>query len=402
MGAFAESVTLEQMEEDPYPIYKRLRAEEPVAWLPVLKAWLVTRWADVRRVVSSPESFVTNSPMAPQARVAGTGNMLSTEGDTHAVWRQSVDDTFAPEATALVAAHARSVAESCVKPLLDLTGTDLMTSYFDMVGAATVTRVVGLDQFVDTETVIGWSTGISGGLGNPTGDPERIKRAADAGADMEARLVPIAVELTKHPDSSLISHMIHAGRQPGDPRPAADILSQLKAMTSSVRQPGWISGNALHALLTHPDQLDAVRANPQLLADAVHEAIRWAPTVGIVDRWTTRAVTLGEHEVPADVTIAAGIASANRDESSFRGQSIGTDPNRYDIARPRRPHVSLGYSRHSCLVAPFVPQIVEAALGVLLEKFPLLRLDGPAPKPRGWKFRKLESLPVRWDAPGTG
>jgi cytochrome P450 len=269
------------------------------------------------------------------------------------------------------------------------------------VGAATVTRVTGLDQFVDTDVVIGWSTGISGGLGNPTGDPERIRRAAEAGADMEARLVPIADDLTRNPDNSLISHMIHAGRQPGDPRPATDILSQLKAMTSSVRQPGWISGNALHALLTHPEQFAAVRADPSLLPAAVHESIRWAPTVGVVDRWTTHPVTIGGHDVPADATMAAGIASANRDESSFRGQSIGPDPNLFDITRPRRPYVSLGYARHSCLVAPFVPEIVAAALGVLLDNFPDLRLDGPAPQPRGWKFRKLESLQVRWDEPAT-
>src|SRR5215468_6958656 len=99
VGAFAENVTLEQLEADPYPIYRRLRHEEPVAWVPVLKAWLVTQWDDVHRVVSSSDSFVTNSAMAPQARVAGAGNMLSTESDTHAVWRQSVDDIFAQEAT---------------------------------------------------------------------------------------------------------------------------------------------------------------------------------------------------------------------------------------------------------------------------------------------------------------
>jgi cytochrome P450 len=401
MGAFAEGITLEQMEEDPHPIYRRLRREEPVAWVPVLKAWLVTRWDDVRRVLGSPESFVTDSATAPLVRVCGASNMLSTEGDRHAEWRQAVDDTFAREAALLVAAQARSIAEACVRPLLDRPGADLMGSYFEPVGATTVARVLGLDRFVGTDVVMGWCTGITDGLGNPTGDPERNKRAAAAGADMEARLLPVVTGLTDHPDDSLISHLIHAGRPAGDPRPPADILAQLKAMTLSLRQPGWISGNTLHALLTHPDQLGAVRANPRLLPDAVHEGIRWAPAVSVLDRWATRPVTLNGHQVPAGAMMAAGIASANRDESSFRGRSIGTDPNAFDITRPRRPYLSLGYARHQCLMTPFIPHVVEAALGVLLDTFPELRLDGPPPKPHGWKFRRLDSLPVRWDAPTT-
>jgi len=397
MGAFAESITLDQLEEDPYPIYRRLREEEPVAWMPVLKAWLVTRWDDVRMVMSNPDSFVTNSPSAPQVKVAGSGNMLSTEGDTHAEWRQAIDEIFAPEALPEVARHATEIARACVEALRDQGGTDLIEHYFDMVSASTVLSVLQLSTVVSAAQIVGWSTGISGGLGNPNGDPERLRRAAEAGADMEATLLPIVTELTAHPDNSLVSHLIHAGRPPGQPRPAKDIMSQFKAMTSSVRQPGWISGNALHSLLTHPEQLAKVRANPGLLGAAVHESLRWSPTVGVIDRWTTRPMTFGGHDLPADATMACGIASANRDDLSFRGQSIGGDPNEFDILRPRQPYVTLGYSRHTCPMIPFVPQIVQAALSALLDGFPDLRFDGPVPQPRGWKFRKFEHLNVRWD-----
>jgi cytochrome P450 len=397
MSAFAESVTLEQLDADPYPVYQRLRAEEPVAWMPALKAWLVTRWDDVRTVISNADSFVTNSPSAPQVKVAGSGNMLSTEGDTHAQWREAVDERFCPEALPEISAYARDAARTCVQALTDLPGTDLVEHYFDVVGASTVLKVLQLDGTVGVGQIVGWSTGISGGLGNPNGDPERLRRAAEAGADMEATLLPLVQALTDNPDGSLISRLIHAGRPPGQPRPPKDIMSQFKAMTSSVRQPGWISGNALYALLTHPEQLAAVRAEPALLADAVHESLRWAPTVGVIDRWTTGPMSFGGHDLPADAQLAVGIASANRDGLSFRGPALGSDPNEFDIRRPRQPHVTLGYARHSCLLIPFVPQVVQAALSALLDAFPRLRLDDAAPAPHGWKFRKLESLPVRWD-----
>ncbi|MFI8932208.1 cytochrome P450 [Streptomyces sp. NPDC053474] len=393
MSALAESITVERLEADPYPTYERLRSEEPVAWVPAVGAWLVTRWDDVRHILTSPESFTTTNDASPLSTYCGAENVLNQEGDRHTAIRAAIGDRFGEEAAPVVAAHAQTVGAERLRALEGRDEADLMAEYFEPVSVATAAWLLGLDGVdgIDTATLTRWSTGLTAALYNPSRDTAAHELGAAVSAEMTRVLRPHLTRLHAQPDGSPLSALVHAGCPAADASAAtAQALATVRMMTSAVREPGWLGGNTLHALLTHPEQMEVLRADSGLLSAAVREGIRWAAPVGTVGRLTTRTVALSGQELPAGAPVAPGIASANRDESAFPAAD------RFDLLRARTAApMSLGFGGHECLAAQVVPAVAEGALRQLLEHFPELHPVREV-RPRGWKFRKLDTLPVGW------
>jgi cytochrome P450 len=151
---------------------------------------------------------------------------------------------------------------------------------------------------------------------------------------------------------------------------------------------------ALH-LLSHPDQLALVRAEPALLADAVEESVRLEPAAAVVDRYATRDVELAGAAIRTGDLVTVSIAGANRDPALF------PEPDRFELRRPNaRLNLAFAQGPHFCLGAHAARLETRVAISTLLRELPGLRLDPdyPPAAPRGLVFRKPESLHVRWDA----
>ncbi|WP_194819848.1 cytochrome P450 [Nocardia sp. XZ_19_385] len=386
MDSFAESLTVDSLYVDPYPIYARLRREEPVAWVPALGVWLVTRLHDVRHVMSSPDSFVTSDPDAPLTKLCGPGmSILAQEGDAHAETRESVADRLAGETIPGLENVTDEIATAELATLSRRDSVDLMSEYFQPVCGAAMARTLGLGA-VPESTLRGWSSAFTDALQNPSGDPGRNTAAAAASREMDATLGPVLAELREHPDGSFLSALLHAGRPVGDPRDAETVLPTVKMMISAFKEPGWLAGNLTYALACHPGQLAQVRVDRELLNAAVHEAMRWLAPVGLVGRKTTRESTLDGVRLPPGVMVAPCLASANRDEREF------DDAEQFDIHRARKPYLTLGYGRHQCLASALIPVLAEVAVDRLLRDLPNLRVEPDAGELRGWKFRYLNRL----------
>ncbi|MFI0975600.1 cytochrome P450 [Streptomyces sp. NPDC021093] len=389
MSGLTEAITLAQLDDDPYPVYAQLRDREPVAWVPVLNAWFVTRWHDVRRVAEHPESFTTANTRSPLAQYCGVQNILLQEGDQHADTRASVDDRFARPAPATVSADVRKLAAERLRLLSGRDEADLMTEYFEPVTVAALGRFLGLDG-IEPTLLAHWSTALTDALYNPAQDPARAAAGTAASGDIDEVVGTRLRELSARPDDSVLSRLLHSGCPGRLPRPVPEALATLKMMFSALREPSWLAGNTLYALLTHPDQLAALRADPALLGAAVHEGTRWGAPVGAIGRTAVKDVVLGGVGIPAGATVLSAVASANRDASVFSSGET------FDLHRTPTPHLTLGYGRHGCLAAGIVPRVVEAALSVLLSDGPQeLRMTSDT-RPSGWKFRKMPTVRVAW------
>ncbi|QDQ09551.1 cytochrome P450 [Streptomyces spectabilis] len=385
----SEGPTLDELDEDPYPIYARLRAEAPVSWVPSLNAWLVTRWHDVRQVANLPESFTTANSKAPLADYCGPQNILTLEGDRHAAVRESVDDCFSWTRASAAVAHTRAIAADQLRTLAGRDEADLMGEYFEPVTVAALGRFMGLEGIAPT-TLAHWSKALTDALHNPEQDSGRAQAGRAAVADIDQVVGARLKELAARPDDSVLSRLLRSGCPQGTSREPEAVLSTLKMMLSAFREPSWLAGNTLYALMSRADQLAALRQDPQVLGAAVHEGVRWGAPVGVIGRLAVKDVALNGVEIPAGATVLSAIASANRDETVF---PAGEE---FDLRRPPAPCLTLGYGRHACLAADLVPKIVEAALATLLHDGPAeLRMTDDV-RPRGWKFRKLESLRVGW------
>jgi len=148
----------------------------------------------------------------------------------------------------------------------------------------------------------------------------------------------------------------------------------------------------LIALLEHPDQLAAIRADPSLLPLAVDEMLRWWTPVMVFRRTATRDADLAGVPVAAGDKVVVSFTAANRDELVF------PDPDRFDVRRSPNPHLSFGHGPHFCLGAHLARAQMQALFGELLRRTRTLELDGPPALLRSTFQRGVKRLPLRWVA----
>jgi cytochrome P450 len=156
--------------------------------------------------------------------------------------------------------------------------------------------------------------------------------------------------------------------------------------------------NLLFALLTHPDQLELLRADRSLVPRAIEEGLRWEAPLLSFGRVATQDIEIAGHPIAAGTTVNLCVHSANRDPQRW------TDPDRFDIMRPLRGHVSFGQGNHICLGIHFARMELRVALEVILDRLPGLRLAPGADDDihiGGLSTRSALRLPCEWDVATT-
>jgi len=151
--------------------------------------------------------------------------------------------------------------------------------------------------------------------------------------------------------------------------------------------------NMLSALLTHPEQLEMVRRDRNLIPKAIEESLRWNGPLCAINRGVAHDIELAGTRIPQGAYLHVCIGDANRDESVF------PDPDKFDITRPLRRHVAFGYGPHICIGQHLARMELVLATNALLDRLPNLRLDPdmPAPQIRGLTLRGAEHAHVRFD-----
>lgn len=143
--SFAENITVEALEADPYPIYAELRRSAPVAFVPAVNLWFVTRWKDVESVAKSPDIFSAVVGSSPVERSFGKPTILTTDGETHKQLRQGVDPKYRPRTVAAYAGDlVRSIAEPFLGRIANQGSAELMADYFEPVSTLSMARSLGL------------------------------------------------------------------------------------------------------------------------------------------------------------------------------------------------------------------------------------------------------------------
>jgi cytochrome P450 len=390
---FGERITLEELERDPYPIYARLRDEEPVAWVSAVQLWLVTRYDDVRTVDLSPEVFTAATDPSTLNRTMGV-NMLGSEGPDQQRVRRVVEPPFRPRD---VEERTKGMIPALANELIDgFEGrgeADLFTEFADPMSVRSLRFMLGLDE-VAWEDLLGWNQGLMLGLANFEGDPSKQAPADEASESLSEVIERVLDRLADEPDGSVLSAMLHHDRD-GDRMTREEIVANTKLMLSGgLQEPRDVIALVIHALGSNPEQLEEVRANRALIKPAVEETLRWAGPVGTSTRQTTETTELAGMKLEEGALIGAVLSSANRDPRRF------TDPDRFDIHRKEGAHLAFAVGNHFCLGAWFGRHLARVSLEILLDRLPGLRLDTDRPATlSGWEFRAPDSTWVRWDVP---
>ena len=388
-----ETIALDELERDPYPIYARLRDEEAVSWVPAVGLWLVTRHEDVRRVASEPDLFTAETNPSTLNRTMGK-NMLGSEGPDQQRIRRVTEVPFRPRD---VGSRTRGMIPKLAHELVDgfvaRGEVDLFREYCDPMSVRSLQFMLGLDE-VSWQDILRWNEGMMPGLANFEGDPQKQALADRASVELGEAIQRVLDRLGDVPDGSVLSWMLRHDRD-GDRMTRDEIVANTKLMLSGgLQEPRDLIALTVWALGSNAAQFEGVRADRSLVKSAVEETLRWAGPVGTATRQTTRATRVADVELPVGALIGAVLSSANRDDRRY------VDPDRFDVHRKEGAHLAFSIGTHFCLGAWFGRHLARVSLDVLLDRLPGLRLDPNRPvELRGWEFRAPLSTWVRWDPP---
>ncbi|MFD8086522.1 cytochrome P450 [Kitasatospora sp. NPDC059722] len=392
----SSDLTVKALIADPYAGYAALRAAAPVHRVvgpDGLPVWLVTRYADVRQALADPRLSLDKAHAAPgnyrgfRLPPALDANLLTMDPPDHTRIRRLVTKAFTPGRTAALRGPIERVAEQLLDAMAPLGRADLLAAYAAPLPITVICDLLGVPED-DRHDFRAWTDALI------TPDPERPQDAKAAVGAMLAFFTGLIGRKRTAPGDDLLSDLIAV-------RDAEDRLSEdeLTSLAFLILFAGYentvhLIANAVLALLTHPEQLAALRAEPALVEGAFDEFARFdGPAPLSIRRFPREDVTIGGVTVPAGETVLLAIASANRDPDQF------ADPDRLDLRRRESGHLSLGHGIHYCLGAPLARMETEIALGALLRRFPDLALDVPVEQLRhrpALRARGLLELPVRY------
>jgi cytochrome P450 len=391
----ADWVTVEDLDRDPYPVYARLREETPVAYVPAVNVWMLTRWSDVERAAAEPERLRAATPGSPVECTFGSPTVLTCDGPLHRDMRGSIDPKFRPrEVDEYIDALVRPIAGELVERIAGRGEAELMAEYLEPISVRSLGAVLGLAD-LDADTLRRWFSGLASGATNYERDARKQAVGDATVAEIHERLDERLERWRERPDGSAISQMLHAGRPAGSPRSVAEVMPNLLViLLGGMQEPGHGAGSVLWALLSDPAAVREVLEDPDgLLERAVDEGLRLIAPIGSQLRASAEAIELAGVAIAPGEPVALMIASANRDAARF------PDPDRFDIHRPRARHGSFGFGRHFCSGHRFSRQQIRIALEVLLERLPDITLDAERPAEfRGWEFRAPMHLHARFSA----
>jgi cytochrome P450 PksS len=387
----------------PHPVFHRMRTEDPVHYSRALGAWLFTRYGHVLQGLRDPRLSSDRIPSILDAQLAKEDRgsvpdfertrrtmMVNSDGPGHLRLRRLINPGFAP----LVVNAARPMIQGAVDRLLDRAeasqGFDVVADFAAPLPTLVICELLGIPE-PDLLALRTWSDCAAKLLGATHGaSAAEVRTANDAVVNLERYFVGLIETRRRRLGDDLLSLLIR-GEGNGLMTP-----EELSAQCQMLLVGGHLTlidqlANAVHALITHPDQLQELRREPALIASAIEEALRYDPPLSFVHRVAAEDLELGGAQIRRTERVLLALAAANRDPEAF------PDPDRFDIRRDGNRHLSFGSGPHACAGAGLARIELEIALLSLFGRLPLLAIDPEKPPRRRCEslmFRGFHDLPV--------
>jgi cytochrome P450 len=372
---------------NPYPTYRRLRDESPCVAVETLMGvvYLVTLYDDAFAVLKNHALYSSRANAKGIGIIMGR-TILEMEGKEHVRHRNIVAPFFMGKA---LRGELPDVIGRTAHDLIDEFArageADLVSQFTFTFPMRVMAHIIGI-PIRDFAEFHHWAIDLIS-VGD---DPPRAFAAAAAIVDY---LRPV-LELRRHePTDDLLSRLVHA-EVDGNRLTEEEVLSFLRLLLPAGAETTYrLLGSTLFALLTHPELLDAARAERATLDGVIEETLRWEAPVQWVSRETTAPAVLSGTEIPAGAFVSVALGSANRDDRHY------ADPDRFDAARGSTDHLAFGFGPHFCAGSHLARLEARIALDALIDRLPGLRFaPGAESRVVGLAFRSPDRLPVRFGA----
>ena len=403
MTDFENILNSDEFFADPYPTYGRLREEAPVYWSENWSAWVLTRYDDVMQVLRQSERFssagrvrylLDTLPDSARQQVKALERhydigLAHSDPPDHTRLRNLLNRVFTPR----MVENWRERIETVTNELLDAVepqGTmDIIHDLAYPLPATIIAEMIGAPN-QDIAYFREWAVAINrlfeqGGRMSE----QSAKAAQDSLYEMRDYIAELSEIKRQNPSDDILGRLVSAEADE-DKLTIGELVSTCVTFFVAGHETTTnLIGNGMLALLQHPEQLDKLKNNPELIHSAIEEMLRYNPSVPRGWRITKEDVTLRGQTIKQGSLVFPILSSANRDPLAF------PDPDSFDIERNAKRHLAFGYGIHFCLGAPLARLEGAIVINTLLQRFPNIQLASDTVTwRRDIAIRSLDNLPV--------
>jgi cytochrome P450 len=318
--------------------------------------------------------------------------LLFTEGERHVRIKKLLAQCFSPAHLA----HYEVMIEERVSFLvgrLPKKGTvEMVRELTNPLPGMVILSLLGLPAN-EQEEMKSWTDQIYAWIGHSEGSiVERTKLAIDSIRGLRHRLLDHIEEVRKSPRQDMLSSLVHA-REEGLLLDENELVANVIGLVNAGQETtACLLANGILRLVQHPEQMELLRQRPELITAAIEEMLRYDAPAQFIARHTTEPMEMHGHRLQPGDLVALGLGSANRDEEIFE------DPDRFDIQRPHKNHLSYGYAHHSCVGSGLARLESKAFFSALIGRVRSMSQDWDLKEGIKWRstlsFRCPAALPI--------
>jgi cytochrome P450 len=390
---------------NPFPEFARLRAEDPVHWSPAMKAWIVTRYADVRQVALNNKQisadrltpFFRTNPEYQRGSIDSLVRYLNhwmvfRDPPDHTRLRRLFNKAFTPTSVEALRPNIEDIVAHLIDAMLAKARrgetVDYIADFAYPLPASVIMDLLGVPR-ADLKIVKLWSDDIALFIGTAQVAGNKYLRAEAGAKAMSGYFRDLVEARTREPRADTISKLVLA-RDENDALTTDEIIGTCILLLFAGHETTTnLIGNGFYYSMKHRGQWERLVADPSLSAPAIEEYLRYDGPSGALARVASADLELGGKTIRGGQRVFAFMNSANRDPEAI------DDPESFDIGREQNPHLTFGYGIHFCLGAPLARLESQIATQRLVERLPRIRLAGGEPE---WHdsliLRGVRSLPV--------
>lgn len=385
---------------DPYPLYARLRNEDPVHWDPFLHTWVITRYDDVMRVLKTFAADRTPTPeqlaamgleaMGPIAKVL-VKQMLFMDAPAHTRIRSLAAHAFTPARVQALREQVQQIMDSLIDSLEGRREFDLIEEIANPLPAIVTAQMLGVPT-ADHRQLKAWSADFAEMLGNFQHNPNRIGQMLKTVEDVTDYFKAAIEDQRRNPSGGLI-HALLTAEIDGDKLTDEEVVANtVVTMVGGQETTTNLIGNGLLTLFRNPEAKERIMTDPSILSAAVEELLRYESPSQHTGRIAPADVEIGGKLIRKGQAVLAVMAAANRDAAQF------ANPNSLDFTRTENRHLAFGWAAHFCFGAPLARLEAQIAFPTILRRLKNLQVRT---EDLSWRFnlglRGLTALPATFD-----
>ena len=389
-----------------YSTFAAMREEDPVLCQPGIDGetpiWFVTRYEDVMTVLLDDKRFVRDPALVlseeelaafwsgiPESVQFIEHHMLNKDGEDHRRLRRLVTKAFTPRMVEQLRPRIQEITDDLIDAVYERGEMDVVESLAFPLPITVIAELLGIPS-ADRDRFRTWSNAVV----TPALSPDALAEFGSLMDDFVTYLRELFERRRAEPGDDLVSALLRV-EDGGDTLSEGELFSMVSLLIVAGHETTVsLIGNALLALLEHPEQRRELERDPTMVPRAIEEILRYdGPVERALNRWAATDVELRGQTIRRGDTVIVILGSADRDPERF------PEPDTLDFARDDVKHVAFGRGSHYCLGAPLARLETEIALTTLLRRLPGLRLAVPVEELQ-WRpvplFRSLAYLPVTW------